>query len=252
MDLSAISKNRTIELINLNSTSNVEPRTSNMSEGAASNVEPRTLNARVDFAREGVLFVVSAPSGAGKTSLCRELIGSVENLRQSISFTTREIREGEVDGVDYNFVSPQGFRDMVLHNQFAEWAEVHGNLYGTALSTLEAAADQGVDLLLDIDCLGAAQLRQSYSRGVFIFILPPDYAILKQRLVGRGTDTEEVIRTRLNNARDEIDQASCYDYLVVNDDFQTALAQMEAIIVAERCRTARSQGILQSFSEGDL
>jgi guanylate kinase len=206
------------------------------------------LNATNSFSREGVLFVVSAPSGAGKTSLCRELLGSVENLRQSISFATRGIREGEVDGVDYNFIAPQGFRDMVLHDQFAEWAEVHGNLYGTALSTLEQAAVQGVDLLLDIDCQGAAQLKESYACGVFIFIMPPDYDTLEKRLVGRGTDSDEVIRKRLDNARDEIGQASCYDYLVVNDDFQTALGQMNAIIVAERCRTARSQGTLQSFS----
>jgi guanylate kinase len=198
------------------------------------------------------LFVVSAPSGAGKTTLCRELIRSVENLKQSVSFATRAIREGEIDGADYNFISPQGFRDMVLHNQFAEWAEVHGNLYGTALATLEDAAEQGVDLLLDIDCQGAAQLKESYSRGVFIFIMPPTYDILKQRLVGRGTDSPEVISKRLNNAKGEISQASAYDYLVVNDDFQTALAELKAIIVAERCRTTRSQSILQSFSEGDL
>lgn len=202
--------------------------------------------------REGVIFVVSAPSGAGKTSLCRELIASVSNLRQSISFATRGIRDGEVDGVDYNFVSPQGFRDMVLCNQFAEWAEVHGNLYGTALSTLNEAAELGIDLLLDIDCQGAEQLKQSYARAVFIFILPPDYATLQKRLVGRGTDAEDVIRTRLKNAREEIGQASSYEYLVVNDDFQTALTEMKAIIVAERCRTARSQRILQRFSEGDL
>ncbi len=198
--------------------------------------------------REGVLFVVSAPSGAGKTSLCRELIKTVSELRQSISFATRERRDGEEDGVDYHFVSAEKFRDMVSRNEFAEWAEVHGNLYGTALATIDNAATSGIDLLLDIDCQGAQQLRQNYKRGVFIFILPPDYIELEKRLRERGTDSEEVIQRRLNNARVEIAQAHTYDYLVVNDDFAGAKQTLMAIISAERQKASRCSHLLKEFN----
>jgi len=197
--------------------------------------------------REGILFVVSAPSGAGKTSLCRELIATVPGLKQSISFATREIRAGEEDGVDYHFIDTDSFKTMIAGQEFAEWAEVHGNLYGTALSTIENAAADGVDLLLDIDCQGAAQLRENYRRGVFIFILPPDYIELEKRLRERATDDEDVIRKRLNNARKEIAQADRYDYLVVNDDFQTAKIQLLAIVAAERQKAGRCSYLLKKF-----
>ena len=148
--------------------------------------------------REGVLFVVSAPSGAGKTSLCRELIDSFADLRQSISFTTRQIRDGEQDGIDYHFVDQVAFRQMVTENKLAELAQVHGNMYGTSLATLEQGAAEGIDLLLDIDCQGAAQLKKNYRQGVFVFILPPDLTELERRLRGRGTDSEAVIKRRLD------------------------------------------------------
>ena len=201
--------------------------------------------------REGVLFVVSAPSGAGKTSLCREIIDRIPNLSQSISFATRAKRIGESEGVDYHFVEAETFRTMIGEGAFAEWAEVHGNLYGTALATLTEAAAAGQDLLLDIDCQGAAQLKDSCAHGVFIFILPPDYATLDQRLRGRGTDSEEVIQQRLANARQEIKEAVWYDYLIVNDDFYAAVSKLQAIITAERCRTRRSKTALQKFDEGE-
>lgn len=199
-------------------------------------------------AREGVLFVVSAPSGAGKTTLCRELIDRFGDLRQSVSFTTRQARVGEADGVAYHFVEPAVFRQMVADHQLAEWAEVHGNCYGTSLETLTTAAQQGVDLLLDIDFQGAAQLKQNYRQGVFIFILPPDFAELERRLRGRGTDADEVINRRLKNAEREITEAGWYDYLVVNDDFQTALDQLSAIVTAERCRSQRNKAILAELT----
>ncbi len=202
--------------------------------------------------REGVLFVVSAPSGAGKTSLCRELIDRFSDLRQSVSFTTRQARTGEDDGVDYHFVDQAVFRQMVDEQQLAEWAEVHGNSYGTSLETLTAAAGQGVDLLLDIDFQGAAQLKKNYQHGVFIFILPPDFTELERRLRGRDTDSDEVINKRLKNAEQEISQAGWYDYLVINDDFQTALDQLGAIVTAERCRTTRDKTILAELTlKGD-
>ncbi|HEY5674594.1 MAG TPA: guanylate kinase [Malonomonas sp.] len=195
--------------------------------------------------REGVLFVVSAPSGAGKTSLCRELIDSFADLRQSVSFTTRQMRNGEQDGVDYHFVAPEVFQQMIDAQQLAEWAQVHGNMYGSSRTVLEEASQQGLDLLLDIDCQGAAQLKKNCRHGVFIFILPPDLAELERRLRGRGTDADEVIGRRLNNAEQEISQASWYDYLIVNDDFQTALQQLSAIVIAERCRAVRNPALLK-------
>lgn len=198
--------------------------------------------------REGILFVVSAPSGAGKTSLCRELIDRFVDLRQSVSFTTRLKRSGEQDKVDYHFVDRSGFQQMIDAGQLAEWATVHGNMYGTSLAALRQGAAEGVDLLLDIDCQGAAQLKKTYRQGVFIFILPPDFPELEKRLRGRETDSEEVITRRLKNAEQEIAQAGWYDYLVVNDDFQVALDQLGAIVAAERCRSRRNTALLGRFS----
>lgn len=202
--------------------------------------------------REGILFVVSAPSGAGKTSLCRELIDSFSDLRQSTSFTTRGKRDGEKDGVDYFFTNPKDFQGMIDQQLLAEWAEVHGNYYGTSLETLNLSSEQGTDLLLDIDCQGAAQLKKSYQRGVFIFILPPDFSELKKRLYGRGTDDDSVIQRRLENAEKEILEAPWYDYLVINDDFNSAKEKLVAIITAERCRSSRTTYLLDRFTvKGD-
>lgn len=203
------------------------------------------MNSKV---REGVLFVVSAPSGAGKTTLCRELIDRFADLRQSVSFTTRQMRVGEADGVDYHFVGDATFQQMVDSQELAEWAKVHGNNYGTSLETLTSAAQQGVDLLLDIDFQGASQLKQNYRHGVFIFILPPDFPELERRLRSRGTDAEEVIVQRLVNAKREISEAGWYDYLVVNDDFATALDELSSIVTAERCRCQRNSAILAELT----
>ncbi len=196
---------------------------------------------------EGILFVVSAPSGAGKTSLCRELIDTFPEIGQSVSFTTRSMRAGEQDGVDYHFVDHSCFERMIKDNQLAEWAQVHGNLYGTALTTLEQAADQGIDLLLDIDYQGAAQLKKNCKHGVFIFILPPDLSELERRLRSRDTDNDEVIRRRLEAAQEEIAQAVWYDYLVVNDDLTSAVDKIKSIVIAERCRSERSGKLLQQI-----
>jgi guanylate kinase len=205
-----------------------------------------------ETSREGILFVVSAPSGAGKTTLCRELIDSFSDLRQSISFATRQKRESEQDGIDYHFTDPETFQTMIAQQQLAEWAEVHGNLYGTSLETLNTAAGEGIDLLLDIDCQGAAQLKKNYQQGVFIFILPPDYTELERRLSSRGTDDKNVIQRRLKNAEQEIVQARWYDYLVINDDFQSAREKLIAIVTAERCRSRRTAHLLDKLTaKGD-
>lgn len=192
------------------------------------------------MSREGILFVISAPSGTGKTSLCKEIVDFFPSLGHSVSYTTRPRREGERDGVDYHFVSPETFAAMVERGEFAEWAEVHGNRYGTALATLDEARGHGRDILLDIDCQGAAQLKKTTSDGVFIFLLPPNYEELRRRLTGRNTDAPEVIERRIANAHGEVKEAVWYDYVIINDDFETALGQLKAVIVAEGCRTERS------------
>lgn len=197
--------------------------------------------------RDGVLFVISAPSGAGKTSLCKEIVDIIPGLRHSVSYTTRPIRNGEVEGVDYHFVDPQTFARMVAADAFAEWAEVHGNRYGTALATLDTARQTGCDLLLDIDCQGAVQLKAKQVQGVNIFILPPSMTELDRRLRERQTDSDAVIERRLVNARGEIAQAGWYDYWVFNDDFNLALDQLKSIITAETCRAARYHGVVEDL-----
>lgn len=189
--------------------------------------------------RKGVIFVMSAPSGAGKTSISRELLASHPQLRQSVSYTTRPMRSGERDGIDYHFVSRAQFDRMVEEQAFAEWAEVHGNRYGTARATLQQVIAEGCDILLDIDVQGAAQLRASGLDGAFIFILPPDMESLRQRLAGRNTDSAEVIERRMHNARGEIHEATRFDYIVINDDLATAVATVRAIMVAEKVRRNR-------------
>jgi guanylate kinase len=189
--------------------------------------------------REGIIFVISAPSGAGKTSLCKEIIDIFPTLRHSVSYTTRPLRAGEKNGIDYHFVSDEIFSAMVERGDFAEWAEVHGNRYGTAIATLKEAAAAGQDILLDIDCQGAAQLKKNWRQGVFIFVLPPSFEELQRRLLGRNTDSAEVIARRTANARHEVRQATWYDYLVINDDFALALEQLRAVIVSEGIRTPR-------------
>ena len=201
--------------------------------------------------REGILFVISAPSGTGKTSLCKEIVDIFPALRHSVSYTTRPMRTGEKDGADYHFVSSEKFAAMVEAGAFVEWAEVHGNRYGTALATLEQARVAGTDILLDIDCQGAAQLKASSAQAVFIFVLPPSLEELERRLRGRNTDHPEVIARRINNARDELSQAHWYDYLVVNDDFSQARDLLRAIILAESCRTTRLADVIGSVLNVD-
>jgi guanylate kinase len=189
--------------------------------------------------REGILYIVSAPSGAGKTTLCREVVDIFPHLRQSVSFTTRPMRPGEVHGRDYYFVDKEEFRRMVAADEFAEWAEVHGNLYGTALETLRRYRDHGIDVILDIDCQGARQLKERFQGGVFIFILPPSFSELQRRLDTRNSDSEEVIARRLQAAAGEIRESRWYDYIIVNDQFSRAVEELKSVLIAESCRTSR-------------
>jgi guanylate kinase len=189
--------------------------------------------------RRGTLFVVSAPSGAGKTTLCREMRQRLHDLAYSVSVTTRTPRPGEIDGTDFRFVSAAQFRAMLDRGELAEWATVHANLYGTPAAPLEAALRDGQDVLLDIDTQGAAQLRARYPEAVLIFIVAPSMAELEQRLHERRSDRASEIARRLERARTEVTLWRRYDYLIVNRDLKEAMEQLASIIQAERCRVAR-------------
>jgi guanylate kinase len=189
--------------------------------------------------REGLLYIVSAPSGAGKTSLCKEVVDILPNLRHSVSYTTRTARPGEVHGVDYFFISPEEFRRMVEADEFAEWAHVHGNMYGTAIKTLEEYRRNGIDVILDIDCQGAQKLKERFGCGVYIFILPPDFQELRRRLNYRNSETAETIERRLQAAADEIRESRWYDYIIVNEVFKQAVDELKSVLLAEHCRTER-------------
>ena len=191
------------------------------------------------ISRRGTLFVVSAPSGAGKTTLCREIRLRLHDLAYSVSVTTRSPRPGEVDGTDFRFVREAEFRAMLARDEFAEWATVHANLYGTRARSLEEALGAGRDVLLDIDTQGAAQLRARYTDAVLIFVVAPSVKELEQRLRERRSDSEREITRRLQRAREEVMLWKRYDYLIVNRDVKEAMEQLESIIQAERCRVAR-------------
>ena len=183
--------------------------------------------------------MVSAPSGAGKTTLCREIRQRVPGLAYSVSVTTRAPRAGEVHGVDFQFVDEARFRAMIAAGEFAEHAVVHGHLYGTRAAILERALSSGTDVLLDIDTQGAARLKQHSPEAVLIFVVAPSLAELAQRLKERRSDNDDDITRRLARAREEIALWRRYDYLIVNRDVKEALDQLEAIIIAERTRTSR-------------
>ena len=186
-----------------------------------------------------LLIVVSAPSGAGKTSLCEWAVRAVPGLVHSVSFTTRPPRPDEQNGTDYHFVDEATFRAMVARGDFAEWAQVHGQLYGTSRLLLAQHFAAGLDAILDIDTQGAAILRRVNPDGVFVFIVPPSWAQLEARLRRRQSDSEAAIQRRLQRAREEVTAYPGYQYVIVNDEFDRAAEHLKAIILAERCRTVR-------------
>ena len=184
----------------------------------------------------GLLYVVSGPSGTGKTTLCKELIKLIPDLSFSISYTTRPPRRNEKSGKDYYFVTPEVFEKMIDKGEFAEWAEIYGNLYGTTRSSIEQALNKGHDLIFDIDSQGAQQLKRTYPLGVSIFLLPPSVSELENRLCNRKTDSQETIRKRLNKARQEISQVEFYEYVVINKVLEETLHVLQSIVVAEKHR----------------
>ena len=189
--------------------------------------------------RPGIVFIVSAPSGAGKTTLTREVLSIYPEMSLSVSCTTRTPRDGETPGKDYDFVSEAAFKWMLAAGDFAEWAEVHGKLYGTPRRMLDRRLRGGGDVLLDIDVQGARQIRQHYTGAVSIFVLPPSLDELRRRLAGRGTDARKTIEQRWNNARHEIQEIQGYDYFIVNRDVDDAVKRLAAIIAAERLKVCR-------------
>lgn len=191
--------------------------------------------------RKGSLFVVSAPSGAGKTTLCWKLCDSLAGIKHSISYTTRSPRHGEINGVHYTFVDEDEFRSMITEGEFVEWAEVHGNFYGTSKKRIEDMTNEGYDVILDIDVHGARQIKEHSPDSVLIFVLPPSMEALKERLAGRKTDSEDVIKTRLRNAIGEIGEYKNYDYVIVNDSLDTALKELSSIVIAERVRISKME-----------
>jgi guanylate kinase len=188
--------------------------------------------------KQGILFVVSAPSGAGKTTLVNKVIAQLPGVNLSVSCTTRAPRPGEQKGVDYSFISRAEFQAMEQAGKFIEWARVHGDLYGTPRANVDRLG-HGEDVILEIDTQGARKIREAFPESVLIFILPPSLEVLRERLQGRGGDSEEAIAARLDNARRELDQKAGYDYIVVNDKIEEATQALASIIIAERCKTVR-------------
>jgi guanylate kinase len=197
----------------------------------------------------GTLFVVSSPSGGGKGTIIRHVLDVVGNLSYSVSYTTRAPRPGEVDGREYFFISRETFDEMVGAGEFLEWACVHGNFYGTSRSQIIEETASGADIILEVDVQGAASVRRLLMDSVSIFILPPSYEVLKQRLIARGTDSPEELEVRLRNAPEELKQYSSFDYVIINDEIDRAAGQLASIIDAERVRCMRQEGLVRAVIE---
>lgn len=200
----------------------------------------------------GILFVVSSPSGGGKGTLIQRVLKKIPDLSYSVSFTTRTPRSGEVNGREYFFVSEEKFEKMASANEFLEWANVHGKLYGTSSKQVFEEIADGRDIILEVDVQGAASVRSLVPDSVSIFILPPSFEILKQRLQSRGTDSPEELEIRLRNAPGELKDYSAYQYLILNDDMDQAAEQLAAIVYAERARLIRQEPkvrhVVQAFN----
>ena len=202
--------------------------------------------------RRGLLFIISAPSGAGKTTLAEQLALQVPRLKLSRSYTSRQARPGETDGVDYNFVSREQFEKMAAAGEFLEWADVFGNLYGTRAADTNALLESGVDVVLVIDVQGARKVRQRGIETTAIFVMPPSFEVLEQRLRGRSKDSEAAIQLRLQVAREEVASFAEYDFVVVNDDVTPALERLRSVVLAERARLGsmrrEAERIVRTFS----
>lgn len=204
----------------------------------------------------GILFVVSSPSGGGKGTLIQRVLKQVPNLSYSVSFTTRAPRNGELDGREYFFVTSERFKEMEAAGEFLEWAHVHSKLYGTARQQVVREIAEGRDIVLEVDVQGAASVRSLIADSVSIFILPPSFEILKQRLQARGTDSPDELDLRLRNAHQELKDYSAFQYVILNDDLDRAANQMTAIVHAERARLSRQETkvrrVVEAFTADEM
>ncbi|HHX76881.1 MAG TPA: guanylate kinase [Firmicutes bacterium] len=197
--------------------------------------------------REGLLIVVSGPSGVGKGTVCNCLLEEIPGLEVSVSVTTRSPREGEVNGTNYFFTDRSNFLKLVNEGYFLEWAEIYGDLYGTPEGLIEEKRSKGLDVLLEIDTQGARKVKKNYPAGVFIFLLPPTLEELKKRIINRKTENKEDIEKRMSFALEEIKEMKWYDYVIINDQVEEAVAKINAIVKAEKCRTARNRFLINKY-----
>ncbi len=196
---------------------------------------------------KGKFIVVSAPSGTGKSSICRRLLQACPEIQFSVSYTTRSPRPGEVEGKDYFFISRQEFQERLDQGDFAEWAESYGHLYGTSIRTMKESLAKGTTVLLDIEPRGAKQIKQKFRGGIYVFILPPSREELLLRLEGRGHEESAVIRARYAQAESELKEISWYDYVIFNNDLETAVHQLLSIYIAQGCKRSNLQSKIKKF-----
>lgn len=199
--------------------------------------------------QQGNLIVISGPSATGKGTICKELLSSYKELAYSVSATTRQPREGEINGINYWFTLQEEFKRMIAQEELLEWAEVYGNYYGTPLKKVKAMLKEGKDVILEIDPQGALQVKKKFPEGVFVYIIPPSLEELEKRIHKRGTDSPESIQCRLHAAAEEIRNAHHYNYIVVNDVVARAVGKIAAIIQAEKCSVARNESLLNKIAE---
>ena len=200
--------------------------------------------------RKGLLLVVSGPSGAGKGTICKALLNKNDQIKLSVSATTRKPRNGEVHGVNYFFIEKEEFTKMIENGEFLEYAQIYDNFYGTPKAAIIECLEKGQDVILEIEMQGARQIKEVYPEGVFIFVLPPSLEELKSRIVGRGTETQEEIEKRFSCAFEEINQIVNYDYFIVNEDIEKSVSDVGAIICAEKNKVTRyKNNIIDKFKE---
>ena len=200
--------------------------------------------------RKGLLLVVSGPSGAGKGTICKALLNKNDQIKLSVSATTRKPRNGEVHGVNYFFIEKEEFAKMIENGEFLEYAQIYDNFYGTPKAAIIECLEKGQDVILEIEMQGARQIKEVYPEGVFIFVLPPSLEELKSRIVGRGTETQEEIEKRFSCAFEEINQIVNYDYFIVNEDIEKSVSDVEAIICAEKNKVTRyKNNIIDKFKD---
>jgi guanylate kinase len=196
---------------------------------------------------KGIFIIVSAPSGAGKSSLCQRLMQAYPEIKFSVSYTSRPPRPNEINGKDYHFISRKEFKDRIDQGEFVEWVENYGHLYGSSRNVMKEFIQDGRDLLLDIEPRGAKKIKQEFKGGIYVFVLPPSRSELLKRLEKRGHETDEVIQKRFRQAENELKEISWYDYVIFNEDLETAVNQLISIYIAEKCKRSRLQNEIKKF-----